>query len=154
VTDATKLFRSGKRYRGFVNVEGSYLPITFTAYVVNTRDVKLKYVFPSSLIDKFAEGTVLYVLIEEEEKLIGELRITKKDEEKKVLFASLDFTTRDRRKLPRILVKGSLDISGKVYCGGEEAEGKVIDISMSSMSLKTFLQLLNRRIRAQALGFQ
>ncbi len=136
MTDATKLFRSGKRYRGFVSLNGGSLPVTFTAYVVNTREVKLKYIFPSKLFDKFTEGTVLYVLIEDEDRLIGELRITKKDVEKKVLLASLDFTTKDKRKLPRILVKGILDISAKVHCGNAQVEGKVVDISMASMSLE------------------
>ncbi|WP_457600360.1 PilZ domain-containing protein [Hydrogenivirga sp.] len=135
MTDATKLFRSGRRYRGFLQTEEGFAPVTFTIYPLNAKEIKLKYVFPTTLIDRFREGNILYVLIEEGEKLIGELRITQRDPEKRSIVASLDFVTKDRRKLPRVKVGGILDITAKVYCEEGEFTGKVSDVSMASMSV-------------------
>ncbi len=54
----------------------------------------------------------------------------------KEIRASLDFVTEDRRKLPRIKVEGLINVKANVRCGQKEAEGKVIDMSMSSVSVR------------------
>ncbi|RLJ71133.1 PilZ domain-containing protein [Hydrogenivirga caldilitoris] len=136
MTDATKLFRSGKRYRGFAQVNGGYQPVAFTLYAVNEREVRLKHIFPNSLTSRFKEGNVIYVLIEEEKRLIGELRVVENDPDKKFILARLDFLTEDRRKLPRVSVEGNLDIEAKLTCGGKRFEGKVRDISLASASIE------------------
>lgn len=137
MTDATKLFRSGKRYRGFVQTDETTLPVTFTVYPVNAKEVRLKYLFPISMMDRIRKGTVVYILIENEERLIGELRVVETDSESKTITTSLDFVTRDRRKFPRVFVKGILDITVKLSCEEGEIAGEVVDLSMASLGVET-----------------
>ncbi len=128
--------RSGKRYRGFLEVSGNFLPVTFNLYTLNERSVRIRYLFPTSLSKHLSEGKVLYILVEEGRKnLIAEARVVKVEERGAVL--SVDFITEDRRKLPRIKIKGAVKVEAVVRCSGREVKGEVEDISLSSVSVST-----------------
>ncbi len=131
--DAKKLFKSGKRYRGFAQIMGNYTPVTFSAYPMNTREIKLKYVFPSSLVKYMKKGNMIYALIEDVGYLIAELRISESKDRSAI--AVLDFVSEDRRKLPRVKVKDILDVKADIFCGEKSYMGEVIDISMASLSI-------------------
>ncbi len=134
--ETSKLLRSGKRYRGFLEVSGRFMPVTFNLYVINEQTLRVRYLFPTSLAKYLREGKVLYILLEEGTRnLIGEARVVKTEERGAVL--SLDFLTEDRRKFPRVKVGGLVRVKALLRCGGEEIEGDVEDISFSSLSVKT-----------------
>ena len=134
MTEAVKILRSGKRYRGFLSQDTTYLPVTLTAYPIDSKNVRVRYIFPASLNDKVHRGSTIYLLIEDKGNLIAELRVVKK--EGKDLMAVLDFVTEDRRKIPRVKVEHLLDIEARVECGGRILRGKVVDISLMSLSVR------------------
>ena len=133
--DAKKLFRSGRRYRGFAPVGGNYVPVGFNVYPVSPEQIRIRHLFPSKVGEKVREGSIVYILLEDEQKLIGEVRILKREE--RGLLASLDFVTEDKRKLPRVKVEGFLDIDAGISCQGSEYTGKVVDLSLSSVGIRT-----------------
>ncbi|MDQ7038193.1 MAG: PilZ domain-containing protein [Aquificota bacterium] len=136
MTDAFKLLRSGKRYRGFLEVSGNFLPVTFNLYTVSGQAVRVRYLFPTTLAKELKEGKVLYILIEEKSKnLIAEARVVKTEEKGAVL--SLDFITEDRRRFPRVRVKGLVSVPCLVRLRDSSVEGEVEDISFSSFSVRT-----------------
>ncbi|MDQ7082281.1 MAG: hypothetical protein Q9N34_04350 [Aquificota bacterium] len=122
MTDAFKLLRSGKRYRGFLEVSGNFLPVTFNLYTVSGQAVRVRYLFPTTLAKELKEGKVLYILIEEKSKnLIAEARVVKTEEKGAVL--SLDFITEDRRRFPRVRVKGLVKVPCLVRLRDSSVEG-------------------------------
>jgi hypothetical protein len=136
VTDAFKLLRSGKRYRGFLEVRGNFIPVTFNLYVVSGQALRVRYMFPTTLTEHLKEGKVIYILLEEGSKnLIAEARVVKVEEKGALL--SLDFVTEDRRRFPRIKLGGLVKVRAKVRSGGKETEGEVEDISFGSLSVRT-----------------
>ncbi len=134
MTEKGKLFRPGKRYRGFAYYMGGYLTVTMTISPIGEDKVKIRYLFPTKISDKLKEGELIYVLIEDKGRLIAELRITQKDDQKKLLVADIDFVTEDRRKLPRVKVKDLVDVEVEIDCDSASLTGRVIDISMVSFS--------------------
>lgn len=132
MTDARRLFRSDRRYRGFFPCGSSYVPVHFTVYPVDDREVRIKDLFPLRVLESLREGDTLYVLTED--RLVGELRVLRKGE--RDVLASLDFLTEDRRSLPRVKVEGILDVEVSVRCGNEEHSGKAVDLSLNSLSAK------------------
>ena len=138
MTDATKLFRSGKRYRGFAPAGNRYVPVGLTVYPVDSKEVRLRHIFPSRVGESIKEGDVLYLFLEEE-RLVAEIRILKREE--RGMLASLDFVTEDRRKLPRVSVEDLLDIEANIICGGREYTGRVVDLSLSAVSVRAGVSL-------------
>jgi len=148
VTEAVRILRSGKRYRGFLSDDSSYVqryrgflsddssyvPVTMTAYPIDARNVRMRYLFPVSLGERVRRGSIIYLLIEDRGNRIAELRVTKK--EGKDILAVLDFVTEDRRKIPRVKVEGILEIEAQVECGERALRGKVVDISLLSLSVR------------------
>ena len=134
MTEAVKILRSGKRYRGFLSQDSTYLPVTLTAYPIDSKNVRIRYIFPVSLNEKVYRGSIIYLLIEDKGNLIAELRIVRK--EGKDFLAVLDFVTEDRRKIPRVKVEHLLDIEAHVECGGRIVKGNVVDISLISLSIR------------------
>ncbi len=134
MTEALKIFRSGKRYRGFLSQDTAYVPVTLTAYPIDAKNVRVRYIFPASLGDKIRKGSILYLLVEDRGNRIAELRVIRK--EGRDFIAVLDFVTEDRRKMPRVRVEDLLDIEAQVDCGGRKLRGKVIDISLVSLSVR------------------
>lgn len=132
--DMRELLKSGKRYRGFAPFGSAHVPVSLSVYVINSRDVKLRHVFPAKVFQSLKEGDIVYVLLEKNQNHILELRITRKDG--KDLRARLDFITQDRRKLPRIFVDGFLVVEAMLRCGGKTYKGIVRDISMSALAIK------------------
>ncbi len=128
----TKLFRSGKRYRGFVQGKEGATPVTFNVYTVDDKTIKVKYLFPNRLAREIGKGSVIFALIEDKDYMVAELRILK--EEKGYFLASLDFVTKDRRRLPRICVEG-MDIKAEIECGDRSFKGRVLDLSMTSIAV-------------------
>jgi len=135
VTDAKELFKPGKRYRGFAPVGARYVPVGLNIFPVNPKEVRIRHLFPSKVAEKIREGDILYVLVEDEEKLVAEIRIVKKEE--RGILANLDFVTEDKRKLPRVKVEDLLEVQGTVTCRGVEFSGRVIDLSLTSVSIRT-----------------
>ena len=135
MTDATKLFRSGKRYRGFAPAGGRYVPVGLTIYPVNNKEVRLRHIFPSKVGEGIKEGDVLYVLVEDDRRLVAEIRVLGREE--RGVLASLDFVTEDKRKLPRVNVENLLEIEATVTCGDKKYSGKLVDLSLSSISFRT-----------------
>lgn len=136
MTDAFKLLRSGKRYRGFLEVGGNFLPVTFNLYTVSGQAVRLRYMFPMTLMKELKEGKVLYILIEESSRnLIAEARVVKTEERGAVL--SLDFVTEDRRRFPRVRIGGLVRVSCLVKLPEGDVEGELEDISFSSFGVRT-----------------
>lgn len=133
--DAKKLFKSGKRYRGFASVGGNYVPVGFNVYPISSEEIRIRHLFPSRVGDKIKEGSLIYVLLEDEEKLVAEVRIVRREE--RGILASLDFVTEDKRKLPRVKVEGFLDVEAEILCQGSLYTGKVVDLSLSSVGIKT-----------------
>lgn len=135
--DAKRLFKPGRRYRGFAPIGGRYVPVGFNLYPINTKEVRIRYLFPPRVGERIREGSVLYVLVEDERKLVAEIRVVRKGE--KEVVANLDFVTEDKRKLPRVKVEGFLEIEASLSCGGKAYTGKVVDLSLSSVSVRTEL---------------
>ncbi len=136
MTDALKLLRSGKRYRGFLEVSGNFMPVTFNLYKINDQALRVRYLFPTSLMKHLKESKVLYILIEEGNRnLIAEARVVKPEERGAVL--SIDFVTEDRRKFPRIRIKDFVSVEAVIRCGNREVRGVVEDISFVSVSVAT-----------------
>ncbi len=134
MTKPIELFRPGKRYRGFLQEEEDTFPLTFNVYPLGDKNLRLKYIFPAGLLHKIREGYVIFALIEDRDFMIAELRIVEK--EKGALLASLDFVTKDRRKLPRIRVE-NMDIKAELECEGKSLEGKVLDLSVTSLAVSS-----------------
>ncbi len=133
--DARELFKSGRRYRGFVRYRGEYIPSTFTVFPLNARELRLKYFFPTNVMDTLKKGDIIYCLLEEGNNLVAELRVVR--EEEKSVKVSVDFVSKDRRSLPRVKVEGFLDIKAYLVCSDQRVEGNIVDISMSSLSIRT-----------------
>lgn len=133
--DAKRLFKPGRRYRGFAPIGGRYVPVGFNLYPISTKEVRIRYLFPPRVGERIREGSVLYVLVEDERKLVAELRVVKRSEREVV--ANLDFITEDKRKLPRVKVEGFLDVEASLTCGGRVYTGRVVDLSLSSVSVRT-----------------
>ncbi|NPA41219.1 MAG: PilZ domain-containing protein [Aquificae bacterium] len=133
----TRLFKPGKRYRGFLQTERGYIPITFNLYPLSNDKVRIKYPFPAKLLQKLKPGAVVFTLVEEDKYRIAEIRVVEIEKDGKSVIASLDFITEDKRKLPRIPVGDFLDITATVECEGEALEGKVSDISLTSLAVET-----------------
>ena len=131
--DVRKLFRSGRRYRGFAPFEDVYTPVTFNLYPVGDKEVRIRYLLPLRVFEDLREGDIIYALIENEKNLIAEIRIKRK--ENRSFEAEVDFVTEDRRKLPRVRLKGILDVQVESRCGGRTDRGSLIDISLSSLSV-------------------
>ncbi len=131
--DAKSLFIPTKRYRGLAPFRKGYVLITFNVTPLNEKEVRLRNVFPSNILEKLKNGDVIYTLIEGEKKLIAELRVLRI--EGKSIVASLDFLVEDRRKLPRVKVKGLLDVEIEVRCLGITYKGNLVDLSLSSLSV-------------------
>ena len=134
MTEAVKILRSGKRYRGFLGQDSSFVPVTLTAYPIDARNVRIRYIFPISLGDRVRKGSTLYLLVEDRGNRIAELRVIKK--EGRDFIAVLDFVTEDRRRIPRVKVEDLLDIEAQVDCGGRILRGKVVDISLISIGIR------------------
>jgi hypothetical protein len=143
--DAMTLFKSGKRYRGFVNTEGEVFPSTFNVFPLDSNKVRIKYVFPTTLTPKIKTGTTFYTLIEDQENRIGELRVASIGE--KDFGAVLMFVGKDRRRLPRVKVEGILNIDAILERDGVKVAGALRDISLVSASLRTDAELLKGRWR-------
>lgn len=152
--DVRKLFQSGKRYRGFAPVDGVYTPVTFNLYPVGGKEVRVRYLLPLKVFENLKEGDVVYALVENEKNLIAEMRIKKKED--RSLEAEVDFVTEDRRKLPRVSVKGLLDVRVEAVCSGRIYEGSLVDISLTSLSVDTgfpegecelYLTYRNRKVK-------
>jgi len=139
VTDSRALFRSGRRYRGFLQTEKGAVPVTFNVYPLTPEEVRLKHIFPTNVADSLERGSVLYVLIENEKPMVGELRILSGG--KRFVPARLDYVSEDRRKLPRVRVKGTLSIKADIVCAAGEYRGEVVDMSMSSIGVETDVNL-------------
>ncbi len=134
--DARKLFISGKRYRGFAPVGETYIPVAFSIYPLDEKEVRLRHLFPSSVVGKIGEGSVVYALVEDGKKLVAELRVLKAESDGKSFTASVDYITKDRRALPRVRVEGLLEIEVEVRCGSESYRGRLLDISIQSLGVK------------------
>jgi len=72
-------------------------------FPVNPKEVRIRHLFPSKVAEKIREGDILYVLVEDEEKLVAEM----------------------------------LEVQGTVACKGVEFSGRVIDLSLTSVSIRT-----------------
>jgi len=134
VTDSRALFKSGKRYRGFITTKEGTIPVTFNVYPLTPDEIRLKHIFPASITDKLKKGDAVYIMIENEKPLIGKFKILNKD--KAFFSARLEYITEDRRKLPRIKVESLFEIKAQLLCGSERLEGKVLDLSMTSLRIQ------------------
>ncbi len=133
MTDSRALFRSGRRYRGFLQTDRGAVPVTFNVYPLTPDEVRLKHVFPTNVADSLERGSVIYILIENDRPMVGELRILSGGG--RFIPARLDYVTEDRRKLPRVKVKGVLDIKADIVCSSGEYRGDVVDLSMTSVGV-------------------
>jgi len=140
VIDATKILRSGRRYRGFLSVNRFYVPVTMTLYPVDSKTVRIRHLFPTSLVQRVKKGTVIFILIEDERSRIGEIRVVGIGE--KEITGVLDFVSEDRRKLPRVKVDGILDIPAVVQVGKENYRGRVVDISLVSVGVSPDMRIV------------
>ncbi len=139
MTDSRALFRSGRRYRGFVSTDRGAVPVTFNVYPLTPEEVRLKHIFPTNITERLSRGSVVFVLIENEKPLIGELRILSPGG--RFIPARLDYVTEDRRKLPRVKVEGILDVEAELACRTGHYTGRVVDLSMASLSIDTGVDL-------------
>jgi len=139
VTDSRALFRSGRRYRGFVSTDRGAVPVTFNVYPLTPEEVRLKHIFPTNITERLDRGSVVFVLIENEKPLIGELRILSPGG--RFIPARLDYVTEDRRKLPRVKVEDVLEVKAELACRTGHYTGRVIDLSMTSISVNTGVDL-------------
>ncbi len=134
MTDAVKLLKAGKRYRGFLSSDSAYIPVTLTVYPLDARSIRIRYIFPPSISPRVRRGSTIYLLVEEGRNNIAELRVVKS--ESKEIIAVLDFVSEDRRRIPRVKVEKILEISAEVACGDRVLKGEVIDISLTSLSVR------------------
>lgn len=139
MTDSRALFRSGRRYRGFVSTDRGAVPVTFNVYPLTPEEVRLKHIFPTNITERLDRGSVVFVLIENEKPLIGELRILSPGG--RFIPARLDYVTEDRRKLPRVKVEDVLEVKAELACRTGHYTGRVIDLSMTSISVNTGVDL-------------
>ncbi len=77
---------------------------------------------------------MLYVLVEEEQRSVAEMRVLSK--ESGSVVASLDFVVEDRRRLPRVRIEGFIEMEAELSCGGSTLKGKVIELSATSLSIR------------------
>ncbi len=131
--DTRGLFQPGKRYRGFAPLEGSYVPMTCNVYTLSKEEVRLRYILPMKLQEQLKEGDTLYILVERGKNVVVETRVVRKEE--RAIVCHVDFVSEDRRKLPRVKIRGLVDVIAKIKCGDREIEGEVIDLSLSSLSV-------------------
>ena len=127
------LLKPAERYRGFVNIDNSFLPLTMNLLPVDDLRVRIKNIFPTSLMGRIRKGSVLFILLEDESNSIAELRVAGIRE--RDILALVDFISEDRRKLPRVRVSGLLDMKAILECEGIRVEAQVEDISLTSARL-------------------
>ena len=127
------LLKPAERYRGFVNIDNTFLPFTMNLLPVDDLRVRIKNLFPTSIMGRIRKGSVLFILLEDESNSIAELRVAGIRERE--ILALVDFISEDRRKLPRVKVSGLLDMKAILECGGIRVEAQVEDISLTSARL-------------------